>query len=246
MTAITGTPGPSTQNSDADELARFNELAHQWWDREGEFKALHDINGLRLDYIERPERVEGLRVLDVGCGGGILSEGLTTRGAKVTGIDLADAALQVAKLHALDSDLEIDYREISIEALAAEHPEPFDIITCLEMLEHVPEPESILQAAATLLKPNGLIFISTLHRQLRAFLLAIVGAEYLTNMVPRGTHEYDKFIRPSELARGLRNAGFSIEDLTGMSYNPIIGQFALSRDVSVNYFIRARLAASVC
>lgn len=236
-------PAPAA-NADAGELAKFNELAHQWWDRDGEFKALHDINSLRLDYIERAGSVANLRLLDVGCGGGILSEGLAARGASVTGIDLADAALQVARMHALESGARIDYRLTAIEDLAADMSEQFDVITCLEVLEHIPEPTSVLSAAAKLLRPGGQLFVSTIHRQLRSFLMAIVGGEYLTNMVPRGTHEYAKFIRPSELARGLRSAGFSVTDITGMTYSPLTGAYKLGRDAGVNYFVHAALDTS--
>ena len=237
-------------NADAAELAKFDELASRWWDRGGEFKALHDINELRVDYIAKRTGtgLAGSRVLDVGCGGGILSEGLARRGAFVTGIDLAEQVLRVARAHAADASVRVDYRLTSIEDLADEldasgdpGAERFDVVTCLEVLEHVPDPDSIVAAAAKLVRPGGHLVLSTIHRQLKAFLLAIIGGEYLTNMVPRGTHDYDKLIRPSELSRSLRAHGFDVRDVTGMSYNPVTGRYSLGRDVDVNYFVHAVL-----
>ena len=234
-------------NVDDAEVAKFDDLAHRWWDPDGEFKALHDINQLRLDYIaERiamPDPLASARVVDVGCGGGILSEGLAARGAQGTGTDLAEGPLQVARLHALESGLEIDYRLTSIEAFAESLAEEsrYDVVTCLEVLEHVPDPDSVIAAASRVVRPGGHLFLSTIHRQLKAFFLAIVGGEYLTNMIPRGTHEYDKLIRPSELARSLRAAGFELRDITGMTYNPLTGHYRLSSDVDVNYFVHAVL-----
>lgn len=230
----------SNWNADPAELGKFDELARSWWDKTGEFKALHDINGLRMAYIHERTTLAGMRVLDVGCGGGILSEALACQSARVLGIDLADGPLQVARLHALEGGLEIDYRKTSIESLAAKGDEQFDVITCLEVLEHIPEPESVIEAATQLLKPGGHLFLSTINRNLKAFLLAIVGGEYVTRMVPRGTHDYSKLIKPSELARALRASGFEIGDISGLTYNPLTRRYKLGKDVDVNYFIYAR------
>ncbi len=222
-------------NVDAAELAKFNSQAQSWWDPRGSFRPLHDLNPLRLAYIATGTRMVGQEALDVGCGGGILSEGLHNAGARVTGIDLASDALDVAKLHALESALRIDYRLVSVEDLAADRPAGFDLVTCMEMLEHVPDPALSLAAMSKLVRPGGSVFVSTLNRSLKAFALAIVGAEYLLRMLPRGTHDYRKFIRPSELARWARHTGLELVDMTGVTYNPLTQSFRLSEDTSVNY-----------
>lgn len=222
-------------NVDAAELAKFNSQAQSWWDPRGSFRPLHDLNPLRMAYIARSTKLGGQAVLDVGCGGGILSEGLCKSGARVTAIDLAADALDVAKLHALESQLRIDYRLISVEDLAVERPGGFDVVTCMEMLEHVPNPTQALAAIARLVRPGGSVFISTLNRNFKAFALAIVGAEYLLRMLPRGTHDYRKFIRPSELARWARQANLDLVDMTGITYNPLTQSFRLSDDTDVNY-----------
>ncbi len=228
----------STVNVDPAEIEKFQAIASRWWDPNSEFKPLHDINPLRLDYIERQaEGLQGRKVVDIGCGGGLLSEGMASRGAEVTGIDLAEQSLEVARMHLLESGLEVDYQHISAEDFAAQHPAAFDVVTCLEMLEHVPDPPSIVQAAATLLKPGGTLVLSTINRNPKAFVLAIVGAEYLLKMLPRGTHEYARFIKPSELAQSARNAGLRVIDVTGLIYNPLTRQYRLGRDVDVNYLM---------
>ncbi|HZZ92800.1 MAG TPA: bifunctional 2-polyprenyl-6-hydroxyphenol methylase/3-demethylubiquinol 3-O-methyltransferase UbiG [Usitatibacter sp.] len=232
-----------TGNVDPAELAKFSALAHRWWDPGSEFRPLHEINPLRLGHIEALcGGVSGKRVLDVGCGGGILAEAMAAQGARVTGIDLAEKPLKVAMLHALESGREVDYRLVSAEALAAEMPEAFDVVTCMEMLEHVPEPASVVAACARLVKPGGWVFFSTINRNPKSFLFAIVGAEYVLRLLPRGTHEYARFIRPSELARDCRAAGLAVEDLTGMTYNPLTRRYALGRDVDVNYLVGSRRA----
>ena len=228
-------------NVDPAEIEKFQSMASRWWDPEGEFAPLHRLNPLRVDYIDR--RVGGLkgkRVLDIGCGGGLLCEAMAARGARVTGIDMAEKSLQVAKLHLLESGLEVDYRQTTAEAFAADCKTRFDVVTCLEMLEHVPEPESVLAAGTSLLKPDGRLILSTLNRNPRSFALAIVGAEYLLRLLPRGTHEYRRFIRPSELARALRALGLRIDDLSGMTYHPLAKSFSLGRDIDVNYLLTAR------
>ena len=229
-------------NVDAQELAKFSELAHRWWDPESEFRPLHQINPLRLDWIESQCPLAGKRVLDVGCGGGILSDSMARRGAEVLGIDLASKALRVAELHALEAQTpRVSYREVSVEALAAEEPASFDAVTCMEMLEHVPDPASVVRACAALVKPGGWVFISTINRNPKAFLFAIIGAEYVLNLLPRGTHEYDKFIRPSELLAATRRGGLDLLEMTGLTYNPVIQVYRLEpRDVSVNYMIALR------
>jgi len=226
-------------NADPAELAKFGELAHRWWDPNSEFKPLHDINPLRLDWIERNAGLAGKRVLDVGCGGGLLSEGMATRGAQVTGIDLSEKPLGVARLHLLESGQQVDYRMISVEHLAEEMPASFDVVTCLEMLEHVPNPASVVSACARLVKPGGSVFFSTLNRNPKAYLLAVIGAEYILKMLPKGTHDYAKFIKPSELSRWVKQADLEPDELIGMSYNPLTKHYALGRDTSVNYLIRA-------
>lgn len=228
-------------NADPAELAKFSDLAHHWWDPESEFKPLHQINPLRLDWIHALADLNQKRVLDVGCGGGILADSMARKGADVTGIDLASKSLRVAQLHALETGTpNIQYREVSVEALAQEQPASFDVVTCMEMLEHVPDPGSVVRACAELVKPDGWVFFSTLHRSAKAFMLAIVGAEYVLNMLPRGTHEYAKMIRPSELAASCRGAGLDLVGTKGMEYNPITQRYALTTDTSVNYMLAAR------
>lgn len=225
-------------NVDHAEIDKFEQIASRWWDRNSEFKPLHEINPLRLDYIDRLAGLAGKRVLDVGCGGGILAESMAARDAEVTGIDLGRAPLEVARLHLLESGLDVDYRHIAAEQLAAEMPAAFDIVTCMEMLEHVPDPASVISACATLVKPGGKVFFSTINRNPKAYLFAIVGAEYLLRMLPKGTHDFAKFIRPSELARWTREAGLDTLDITGLTYNPLTGVYRLdARDVDVNYMV---------
>lgn len=224
-------------NADIEELNKFSELAHKWWDKTSEFKPLHDINPLRLGYIDKAVTLNGKTVLDVGCGGGILSESMAMKGAQVTGIDLGEKALKVAQLHSLESGAKVKYRMVSVEELAAEQPESFDVVTCLEMLEHVPNPASVVHACARLVKPGGHVFFSTINRNPKAYLLAVIGAEYVLNMLPRGTHDYAKFIKPSELASWARAGGLSLHHQIGMSYNPITQHYWLGGDVSVNYLM---------
>ena len=229
------------ENVDSAEIAKFSALAHRWWDPGGEFRPLHEINPLRLAHVERlVGGIAGKRVLDVGCGGGILAEAMAAKGARVLGIDLADKPLKVATLHRMESGSPVEYRLVSAEALAAETPGAFDVVTCMEMLEHVPEPASVVKACATLLKPGGWAVFSTINRNPKSFLFAIVGAEYVLRMLPRGTHEYARFITPSELARDCREAGFSIADVTGMTYNPLTRRYSLGRDAGVNYLLAAQ------
>jgi len=224
-------------NVDHAELNKFAELAHKWWDKTSEFKPLHDINPLRLNYIDSAIGLKGKTVLDVGCGGGILSESMAEKGAKVTGIDLGEKALKVAQLHSLESGIEVDYKFVSVETLAAQQPESFDVITCLEMLEHVPNPASVIAACAKLVKPQGHVFFSTINRNPKAYLFAVLGAEYILNLLPRGTHDYEKFIKPSELASWARAEQLSLQGQIGMSYNPITQQYSLGADTSVNYLM---------
>lgn len=224
-------------NVDPAELQKFAALAHRWWDPNSEFKPLHEINPLRLTLIDQKVALAGKRVLDVGCGGGILSESMALKGAQVTGIDLGEKALKVAQLHKLESGVDVDYRLISAETLAAEMPQSFDVVTCMEMLEHVPDPAAVVNACATLVKPGGRVFFSTINRNPKAYLFAVIGAEYVLNLLPRGTHEYEKFIKPSELSAWSRRAGLSLNGLTGMSYNPLSKRYWLGDDVSVNYML---------
>ena len=232
-----------TDNFDPAELTKFSDLAHRWWDKDSEFRPLHEINPLRLDWISTVAPLKGKRVLDVGCGGGILADAMARKGASVLGIDLAGKALKVAQLHALEAQTEgVQYREISAEALAAEQPGSFDVVTCMEMLEHVPDPSSIVKACAALVKPGGHVFFSTINRNAKAFLFAIVGAEYLLNMLPRGTHEYAKLIKPSELASYCRAAGLDLQQAKGMEYNPLTRHYWLSADTSVNYLLATQKA----
>ena len=231
----------NTVNADPAELAKFSDLAHRWWDPESEFRPLHQINPLRLGWIDGLAPLAGQRVLDIGCGGGILSDSMARKGADVTGIDLSTKALRVAQLHALEAGTKgVSYREISAEALAQEEPAGFDVVTCMEMLEHVPDPASVVRACATLVKPGGWVFMSTINRNPKSFLFAIVGAEYLLRMLPKGTHEFAKMIRPSELASYCRAAGLSLEQTRGMEFNPLTQRYWLSGDTSVNYLIATR------
>lgn len=227
-------------NVDPLELEKFSQLAHRWWDPNSEFKPLHEINPLRLDYIDRFAGLAGKAVLDVGCGGGILSESMAGRGAHVTGIDLGDKPLKVAKLHLLETGKQVSYRKIAVEDLAREQPHHYDVITCMEMLEHVPSPASIVRACAELAKPGGWIFFSTINRNPKSYLFAVIGAEYVLNLLPRGTHDYAKFIKPSELGRMAREAGLDVEDIIGMTYNPITKVYALGPDSDVNYIMAYR------
>lgn len=226
-----------TPNIDPAEIAKFDAAAARWWDPDGEFRPLHDLNPARLDYIEARVGLAGQRVLDVGCGGGLLAEGMARRGARVTGIDLSAGALEVARLHALESAVTVEYRQAEVEILAAAQPGAFDLVTCLEMLEHVPDPTSIVQALADLVRPGGNVICSTINRNAKAFALAIVGAEYLLRLLPRGTHRYDRLIRPSELARWGRAAGLELMDLAGLRYEPLTRQARVDADTSVNYFV---------
>ena len=231
----------NAENYDSGEVAKFDALARKWWDPLSEFKTLHDINPLRVGYIEDRVALAGKQVLDVGCGGGILTEALARAGATVTGIDMAEKSLQVARLHAHESGLaeQVTYQQVTAEQFAEDHPGEFDIITCLELLEHVPEPGSLIAACRRLLKPGGDFFMSTINRNPKSYGLMVLGAEYILGMVPRGTHDYAKFIKPAELAGYLREAGFSLKDLTGMVYNPITRRYRLSRDTDVNYLAHA-------
>ena len=224
-------------NVDTAEIAKFSELAHRWWDPASDFKPLHDINPLRLDHIDRIAHLEGSTVVDVGCGGGILAESMAQRGASVTGIDLSEQALTVARLHSLESGIEPDYRLIAAEDFALERPGQFDIVTCMELLEHVPDPRSTVQACAALVKAGGHVFFSTINRNLKSYVLAVIGAEYVLRMLPRGTHRYEKFIKPSELAAHCRQAGLEVRDVIGMTYNPLTDGYALGTDTDVNYIL---------
>lgn len=227
----------SSVNADPAELQKFAALAHRWWDSGSEFKPLHDINPLRLDFIDRSAGLRGKSVLDVGCGGGILAESMAQRGAQVTGIDLGEKALKVAQLHRLESGVDVDYRLVAVETLAEERPESYDVVTCMEMLEHVPDPSSIVAACARLVKPGGRVFFSTLNRNPKSYLYAVIGAEYILSLLPRGTHDYAKFIKPSELSGWARAAGLETSGMVGMSYNPLTGRYVLNADVSVNYIL---------
>lgn len=233
-------------NIDKAEIAKFEALAKRWWDKNSEFKPLHDINPLRSNFIDQRSPVAAQKLLDVGCGGGILCESMAHRGALVTGIDMGEAPLQVARLHCLQSELSIDYRRITAEALATEvsakqQMAPYDIVTCLEMLEHVPDPSAVVQACADLVKPGGDIYFSTINRNPKSYLFAIIGAEYILKLLPKGTHEYKKFIRPSELAQWLRSAGLELQEITGMTYNPLTQKYRLNpKDVSVNFMVHAK------
>jgi len=230
-------------NADQAELDKFSQLAHRWWDTQSEFKPLHDINPLRLEWISRlAGGLQGKKVVDVGCGGGILSESMAQQGASVTGIDLAEKPLKVAKLHQLESGVQVDYRLIAAEDLAAAEPGSFDAVTCMEMLEHVPDPVSVMTACARMVKPGGWVFFSTLNRNPKSYLFAIIGAEYVLNMLPKGTHDWSKFIKPHELAAFARQAGLDSVELMGMTYNPLTKVYRLERDTDVNYLLACRRA----
>lgn len=234
----------STVNADPAELAKFSELAHRWWDPDSEFRPLHQINPLRLGWIESLAPLAGCRVVDVGCGGGILADAMARRGASVLGIDLSTKALKVAQLHALEAGTpDVSYREVSAEALAAEQPASFDVVTCMEMLEHVPDPGSVVRACHDLVKPGGWVFFSTINRNAKSFLFAIVGAEYVLQLLPKGTHEWARFIRPHELAGWCRQVGLAVQCMRGMEYNPLTGRYWLSDDTSVNYLVATRRPA---
>jgi len=230
-----------TLNADELELQKFGDLAHKWWDKNSEFKPLHAINPLRLNWIDGLIGLKGKRVLDVGCGGGILSESMYFKGAEVVGIDLGEKALNVAKLHQLESGAKVDYQYVAVEALATQQPASFDVVTCMEMLEHVPDPAAIITACARLVKPGGSVFFSTINRNPKAYLFAVLGAEYVLNLLPKGTHDYAKFIKPSELASWARIANLDIHSMRGMSYNPITQHYSLGDDVAVNYMIHTTL-----
>jgi len=233
----------SSINVDHAEISKFEELAARWWDPHSEFKPLHEINPLRLDYINRRSGLHGKRVLDVGCGGGILSEGMARAGAEVTGIDMGEAPLEVARLHLLESGLEVHYQRIPVEQLAEQQPESFDVVTCMEMLEHVPDPGSVVEACARLAKPSGKLFFSTLNRNPKSYLFAIIGAEYLLRLLPKGTHDFSRFIRPSELDSWIRRAGLQCDDMIGLTYNPLSGRYRLvPGDVDVNYMVSCEKA----
>ena len=228
-------------NADPVELDKFSQLAHRWWDPNSEFKPLHDINPLRLEWIDRlAGGIVDKRALDVGCGGGILAESMAVKGATVTGIDLSEKALKVARLHQLESGVQVDYRHVAAEDLAEQHPESFDVVTCMEMLEHVPDPASVMAACARMVKPDGWVFFSTLNRNPKSYLFAIVGAEYVLNMLPKGTHDWAKFIKPHELASYARSAGLEPVELMGMTYNPLTKVYKLERDTDVNYLMACR------
>lgn len=227
-------------NVDALEVQKFSELAHKWWDKSSEFKPLHEINPLRLAFIDDIASLKGKKVLDVGCGGGILSESMHFKGAKVTGIDLGEKALNVAKLHQLESGAKVDYQMIAVEALAEKSPQTFDVVTCMEMLEHVPDPSAIVAAVSKLVKPNGFVFFSTINRNPKAYLHAVIGAEYILNILPKGTHDYSKFIKPSELSSWVRESGLTVDAMRGLGYNPLTKAYTLSDDVSVNYMMCTR------
>ena len=237
---------PSTAtnvNVDANEIKKFEDVAHRWWDTDSEFKPLHDINPLRLNYIdENAKGIKGKTIIDVGCGGGILAESMALRGANVTGIDMGKAPLSVAELHAVDTGVEVDYQQITVEEMADKNPQKYDVVTCMEMLEHVPDPESIIKACATLVKPDGHVFFSTINRNPKSFALAIIGAEYILNMLAKGTHEYAKFIKPSELETWARQANLQLENIKGMTYNPLLQSYKLGSDVNVNYLMHCTVA----
>lgn len=238
MTQDTQQAAPqANSNVDAAEVAKFNELAHRWWDPNSEFKPLHQINPLRANYIDSRSPVAGKKILDVGCGGGILTEALAQRGAEVTGIDMSEEPLNVAKLHRLESELEIDYHQSTAEDWAQEHAGQYDVVTCLEMLEHVPDPASVIAACAKLVKPGGYVYFSTINRNPKAYAFAIIGAEYILRLLPKGIHEYAKFIKPSELARWARQAELQSLDISGMVYNPITGVYKINNDTDVNYLM---------
>jgi 2-polyprenyl-6-hydroxyphenyl methylase / 3-demethylubiquinone-9 3-methyltransferase len=227
-------------NADPQELQKFSDLAHRWWDPTSEFRPLHEINPLRLEWINARAALSGKSVVDIGCGGGILAESMAQKGARVTGIDLSEKALKVADLHGMDSGVQVRYEKIAAEDLAAREPAQFDVVTCMEMLEHVPDPASIVRACATLVKPGGHVFFSTLNRNIKSYLFAIIGAEYLLRMLPRGTHDYAKFITPAELARFIRQANLTLDGIKGLTYNPLTKLYSLNQDTDVNYMVACR------
>ena len=237
------TSASASANADPNELAKFGDLAHRWWDPNSEFRPLHEINPLRLDWIDQHARISEKKVLDVGCGGGILAEAMAARGGQVTGIDLSEKPLGVARLHLYESGQKVDYRLISAEALAEEAPSSFDVVTCMEMLEHVPDPASIVRACATLVKPGGAVFFSTINRNPKSYLFAVIGAEYILNLLPKGTHDYAKLIRPAELARYARDAKLQNDELIGMHYNPFSKKYTLGPGADVNYLMRTTRVA---
>lgn len=224
-------------NADPHEIQKFSELAHRWWDPTSEFRPLHEINPLRLEWINARAPLSGKKVIDIGCGGGILAESMARKGADVTGIDLSEKALKVADLHSLEAEVSVRYKHIAAEEMAAQEPGQYDVVTCMEMLEHVPDPASIVRAAATLVKPGGHVFFSTLNRNPKAYLFAVVGAEYLLRMLPKGTHDYAKFITPAELSQFVREAGLNVDAFKGLSYNPLTKIYALNQDTDVNYMV---------
>jgi 2-polyprenyl-6-hydroxyphenyl methylase/3-demethylubiquinone-9 3-methyltransferase len=230
-------------NADPLELQKFSDLAHRWWDPTSEFRPLHEINPLRLEWINARAPLAGKTVADIGCGGGILAESMARKGAQVTGIDLSEKALKVADLHSLESGVQVRYELVSAEDLAAREPARYDVVTCMEMLEHVPDPAAIVQACATLVKPGGRVFFSTINRNLKSYLFAVIGAEYVLQLLPKGTHEYAKFIQPAELARFIRDAGLTVDSLKGMSYNPLTKIYSLNQDTDVNYLVACTLQA---
>ena len=227
-------------NADPQELEKFSKLAHRWWDPQGEFRPLHEINPLRLEWIDRAAGLAGKKVLDVGCGGGILTEAMARRGAEVTGIDLGEKGLRVAELHLLESKLNVNYGKVSAEEYATEHSGEFDVVTCMELLEHVPEPAGMVAACAQLARPGGLVFFSTINRNPKSYLFAVIGAEYVLKLLPKGTHDYLRFIKPSELSRWSRSSGLAPEELIGMTYKPFTQRYSLGRDCDVNYLLRCR------
>lgn len=229
-----------TPNVDPKEIAKFDEVAFRWWDAESEFKPLHEINPLRLNYINKIAGLSGKKTIDVGCGGGLLAEAMAKAGATVSGIDMGKGPIEVAKLHLLESQLEIDYQQISVEVFAEQNLEAFDVVTCMEMLEHVPDPKAIILACAKMVKPGGDLFFSTLNRNAKSYVHAIIGAEYILKMLTPGTHDYKKFIKPSELARWIRAAGIEMKDMTGLTYNPLNKNYKLTQDIDVNYMVHAR------
>ena len=228
-------PNEQHRNIDQREIAKFDTIAYRWWDKESEFKPLHDINPLRLGYITKLANIKGKKVLDVGCGGGILSESMARTGAKITGIDMGEGPIEVAKLHLYESELDIEYIQIPVEELAVQRAGEYDVVTCMEMLEHVPDPGSIIRACAQLVKPSGDVFFSTINRNPKSYLYSVIGAEYLLKMLPKGTHDYRKMIKPSELTHWMREANLSMDDISGMSYNPLTKHYSINKDIDVNY-----------
>jgi len=230
----------STLNVDPAEIQKFSELAHRWWDPSSEFRPLHEINPLRLEWINQRAPLAGKKVIDIGCGGGILAESMAKKGADVTGIDLSEKALKVADLHSLESGVQVRYQKIAAEDMAAAEADQYDVVTCMEMLEHVPDPASVIKACQSLVKPGGYVFFSTLNRNLKSYLFAVIGAEYLLQLLPKGTHDYAKFITPAELSQSIRNAGLEVLGMKGLSYNPLTKIYSLNNDTSVNYMVACK------